>query len=65
FGGVDDVRFRGVVRPGDRLVLMVRLEKARRNRMIVAKFQGVVGSNMVLEGLLRGIPIPVDVLTNG
>ena len=40
FGGVDEVRFRGVVTPGDRLVLMVVLQKARRGRMIVASFQG-------------------------
>ena len=42
FGGVDECRFRGVVRPGDRLILMVEMLKARRGRMIIAKFQGVV-----------------------
>ncbi|TWT66004.1 3-hydroxyacyl-ACP dehydratase FabZ family protein [Allorhodopirellula solitaria] len=63
FGGVDEVRFRGVVVPGDRLVVMVRLEKARRGRMIVARFQGVVGENLVLEGCLRGIPIPIEAVT--
>ena len=60
FGGVDEVRFRGVVTPGDQLILMVELVRVRRNRMIVAAFQGVVGDNIVLEGTLRGIPIPVD-----
>ena len=60
FGGLDDVRFRGVVTPGDRLVLMVKMIKNRRGRMIVAAFQGVVGENIVLEGTLRGIPIPVE-----
>jgi 3-hydroxyacyl-[acyl-carrier-protein] dehydratase len=43
FGGLDDVRFRGVVTPGDKLVLMVKMVKNRRGRMIVAAFQGVVG----------------------
>ena len=62
FGGVDEVRFRGVVTPGDRLVLMVELKKARRGRMIVAAFQGIVDGNIVLEGTLRGIPIPVEAL---
>ena len=62
FGGLDDVRFRGVVSPGDRLILMVKLVKARRGRMIVAAFQGVVGENVVLEGTLRGIPIPVEAI---
>ncbi|MGI9468511.1 MAG: 3-hydroxyacyl-ACP dehydratase FabZ family protein [Rubripirellula sp.] len=60
FGGLDDVRFRGVVTPGDKLVLMVRMIKNRRGRMIVATFQGVVGENIVVEGTLRGIPIPVE-----
>lgn len=59
FGGVDEVRFRGIVTPGDDLVLMVKLLKARRGRMVVAEFQGVVGQTMVVEGILRGIPIPV------
>ncbi|MBB3210236.1 3-hydroxyacyl-[acyl-carrier-protein] dehydratase [Rhodopirellula rubra] len=63
FGGVDEVRFRGVVVPGDRLILMVRLDKTRRGRMIVASFQGVVGENLVLEGCLRGIPIPIEAVT--
>jgi 3-hydroxyacyl-[acyl-carrier-protein] dehydratase len=62
FGGLDEVRFRDPVIPGDKLIVMVRLEKARRNRMIVARFQGVVGDSLVVEGLLRGIPIPVEAL---
>lgn len=62
FGGLDDVRFRGVVAPGDRLILMVKMVKTRRGRMIVAAFQGIVGDTIVLEGTLRGIPIPVGAL---
>ncbi len=62
FGGLDEVRFRDPVIPGDRLVLMVQLEKARRGRMIVARFQGAVGDTLVVEGVLRGIPIPVEAL---
>ncbi|TWU60533.1 3-hydroxyacyl-[acyl-carrier-protein] dehydratase FabZ [Rubripirellula tenax] len=58
FGGVDDVRFRGIVTPGDNLILMVKLLKSRRNRMIIAAFQGVVNESIVVEGTLRGIPIP-------
>jgi len=60
FGGVDGVKFRGIVLPGDRLIVMVKLVRARRNRMIVAQFQGVVGDQIVCEGELKGIPIPVD-----
>ncbi len=60
FGGVDDCRFRGVVRPGDNLILMVKLLKVRHGRMLIAAFQGVVERNMVLEGELRGVVIPSD-----
>ncbi|MFK8114053.1 MAG: 3-hydroxyacyl-ACP dehydratase FabZ family protein [Rubripirellula sp.] len=60
FGGVDNVRFRGIVIPGNNLILMVKLLKARRGRMIVAAFQGVVDENIVVEGTLRGIPIPIE-----
>ncbi len=59
FGGVDGVRFRGPVRPGDDLILMVELGKIRRGRMIVAAFQGAVDNTIILEGTLRGIPIPI------
>lgn len=62
FGGLDNVRFRGVVTPGDRLVVMVRLDRVRRGRMIVASFQGVVEGQLVAEGVLRGIPIPVEAI---
>ena len=60
YGGVDGARFRDIVVPGDRLLIMIKLSKARRNRMIVADFQGVVNGKLVLDGTIRGIPIPVD-----
>ncbi len=60
FGGVDNTKFRGIVLPGDKFVVMVKLIRARRNRMIVAQFQGVVGDQIVCEGELKGIPIPVE-----
>jgi 3-hydroxyacyl-[acyl-carrier-protein] dehydratase len=60
FGGLEDVRFRDPILPGDRLIVMCALDKVRRGRMIVCRFQGVVGENIVVEGILKGIPIPVD-----
>jgi 3-hydroxyacyl-[acyl-carrier-protein] dehydratase len=60
FGGLEDVRFRDPVLPGDRLIVMCALDKVRRGRMIVCRFQGVVGENIVIEGVLKGIPIPVE-----
>ncbi len=62
FGGMDEVRFRGVVLPGDALIVMIRLVRVRRNRMIVADFQGIVAGNIVVDGVIRGIPMPVDAI---
>lgn len=62
FGGLEDVRFRDPVLPGDRLIVMCKLEKVRRNRMIICSFQGVVKDRIVVEGTLKGIPIPVEAL---
>jgi 3-hydroxyacyl-[acyl-carrier-protein] dehydratase len=62
FGGLEDVRFRDPVLPGDRLIVMCRLEKVRRGRIIVCQFQGVARDRVVVEGTLKGIPIPVDAL---
>ena len=62
FGGVDEVRFRDPVLPGDRLVLMCQLERIRRGRMIIARFQGVVGRALAVEGVIKGIPIPIAAL---
>jgi len=60
FGGLDRVRFRDPVLPGDRLILMCQLQKVRRGRLIVSRFQGVVGDSIVVEGILKGIAIPVE-----
>lgn len=62
FGGLEDVRFRDPVIPGDRLYLLCELEKVRRGRMIVSKFQGVVGGKVTVEGVLKGVPIPIEAL---
>ena len=43
FGGLEEVRFRDPVIPGDRLYVMTQLTKVRRGRMIVCRFQGFVG----------------------
>jgi len=62
FGGLEQVRFRGPVIPGDRLVLISRLLKSRRGRMIICRFQGVVGESVVVDGMLKGIPMPIEML---
>ena len=64
FGGMEDIRFRGVVRPGDRFVIVTRLLKARRT-IITCEFQSFVDQNLVCEGLIKGIPLPVNQLASG
>lgn len=63
FGGLDEVRFRGMVVPGDRLVVAVEKKQLRPGAMIVCRFQCFVREQLVCEGQIRGIPIPVETLT--
>jgi len=63
FGGLDAVRFRDVVTPGDRLVLVASLLKIRPGVMISARFQGFVHDRMVCEGEIRGVRIPINAVT--
>ena len=62
FGGLDDVRFRDPVVPGDRLILICQLLRVRPRRLIVSRFQGIVRNNIAVEGEIKGIPIPVEAL---
>ena len=61
-GGLEEVRFRDPVLPGDRLIIMCRIDKVRRGRIVVCNFQGAVKDRIVVEGILKGIAIPVDAL---
>jgi 3-hydroxyacyl-[acyl-carrier-protein] dehydratase len=62
FGGLEEVRFRGTVVPGDRLYLVCQLVRLRPGRMIVCRFQGLVRDNLVVDGLIKGIPLPAEFL---
>jgi len=62
FGGLEDVRFRDPVIPGDRLIVVCGMTKLRRGRIVVCRFQGLVRGSIVVEGILKGIPIPVDIV---
>jgi len=59
FGGLEEVRFRDPVVPGDRLVVVVEMIKVRPGAMIVCRFQGFVRQSMVVEGKIKGIPLPI------
>jgi 3-hydroxyacyl-[acyl-carrier-protein] dehydratase len=63
FGGMDNVRFRGTVVPGDRLVVIAQKLQVRVGAMIRCRFQCFVREQLVCEGQIRGIPIPVDALS--
>lgn len=55
FGGMEEVRFRGPVRPGDRLVMVSKATRVHR-RQIVTATQGFVGNTMVFHGTIIGVP---------
>ena len=63
FGGMDEVRFRGTVVQGDRLVIAAQKLQLRKGAMVRSRFQCFVREQIVCEGQIRGIPIPVDALT--
>lgn len=56
FGGVDAVKFRGQVVPGDRLFLLGRAVDIR-NRRAVFDTQGVVAGRLVFEARITGMPM--------
>lgn len=56
FTGLDKVKFRGQVMPGDRLILLCRNTELRRRRATF-ETQGVVDGKLVFEGLVIGMPI--------
>lgn len=63
FGGLEEVRFREPVVPGDRLVIAVERVRVRRGAMIVCRFQGLVRDSIVVDGVIKGVPLPADVLS--
>jgi 3-hydroxyacyl-[acyl-carrier-protein] dehydratase len=56
FGGLEDVRFRGQVRPGDRLILVAKAHRLH-HRQSTFDCQGFVGTDMVFQARVIGLPI--------
>jgi 3-hydroxyacyl-[acyl-carrier-protein] dehydratase len=56
FGGLENVRFRSTVRPGDRLVLVGKGIKLHR-RQTIFNVQGFVGSTMAFHADVIGVPL--------
>jgi 3-hydroxyacyl-[acyl-carrier-protein] dehydratase len=59
FGGLEEVRFRGQVRPGDRLLLVCKAARVNR-RQTIFEAQGFVDNNMVFHGKIIGVPLPAE-----
>jgi 3-hydroxyacyl-[acyl-carrier-protein] dehydratase len=62
FGGLEEVRFRDPVRPGDRLYVVCQMTRVRKGAIIVCQFQGLVNNSVVVDGQIKGIPLPIDAL---
>jgi len=56
FGGMENVRFRGMVKPGDRLILAGKGIKVHR-RQTIFNVQGFVGSGLVFHADIIGMQI--------
>jgi len=56
FGGMENVRFRAMVRPGDRLVMVAKAGKINRRQMNYA-VQGFVGQTLVFHGDIIGMAV--------
>lgn len=56
FGGVNQVKFRGAVAPGDDLIMVVKT-KTLRSRMAIFEAQGFVDGKMVFEGEVTGVVV--------
>ena len=57
FGGVDGVKFRSQVVPGDRLIMVAKMVELRGRRRNVGAVQGFVRDQMVFEGTITGMLI--------
>ena len=44
------------------MFIATQLVKVRRGRMIICRFQGFVDTRIVVEGLIKGIPLPTEAL---
>lgn len=54
--GLEGVKFRGSVRPGDRFVVQAKLVHWRK-MMVSAEFLGMVGDSVICEGIVKGVPL--------
>ncbi|MCK4909345.1 MAG: beta-hydroxyacyl-ACP dehydratase [Planctomycetes bacterium] len=56
FGGIDQIKFRGTVQPGDKLILVIKCRDMRPRRGIFYS-QGIVNGKLVFEAVISGMPV--------
>lgn len=56
FSGVDRVKFRGTVVPGDKLIVLIKCVNLN-NRRAIFEAQSVVNNKLVFEGIITGMII--------
>lgn len=56
FAAVDQVKFRGIVEPPCRFVVLARATELKRRRT-TCQVQGFVNNVMVFEGVIQGMPV--------
>ncbi len=56
FGGLEDVKFRGQVKPDDRFIVVAHCLEIGRRRAVF-ECQGLVGGRLVFQGTVIGMPI--------
>ena len=64
FGGLEDVRFRATVRPGERLYLIGKAVQVHPRKSTL-QAQGVVGEKIAFEATIIGVTIPRGKLAGG
>ena len=55
---IDKVKFRGMVVPGDKLIVMARMRRLRKNVMVICEIQGYVEDRLVVDGEIKGVVLP-------
>jgi len=56
FSGIDKVKFRGTVVPGDKLIIIIKCTDLN-NRRAIFETQGVANGKLVFEGTITGMMI--------
>ncbi|MCF6157360.1 MAG: beta-hydroxyacyl-ACP dehydratase [wastewater metagenome] len=56
FGGINNVKFRGKVVPGDKLILIAK-NRELRSRRAIFDAQGIVDEKLVFEGVIIGMVV--------